>query len=280
MSYTFLKFPGFLDKALTLSYDDGVIYDKQLIKIMSEYGLKGTFNLNSKLFAEEPNQARLTVEDAIRLYTESGNEIALHGAEHLSLTDVSSAIATADVVQDREFFERILKKPVCGMAYANGKYNDQVVEILKMCGVRYARTVTETMDFQIPADWLRWDATCHHANPKLMELAHRFIETPPSWYFWANQPKLFYLWGHSYEFNDQNNWEIFEEFAAYVGKREDVWYATNIEIYDYVKAYNELQWGINNDFVYNPSVIDVYLNYYGKHVLAKAGEVTLFEDKK
>ena len=34
-------------KVLTLSYDDGVVQDIRLIKIMNEHGLKGTFNINS-----------------------------------------------------------------------------------------------------------------------------------------------------------------------------------------------------------------------------------------
>ena len=111
-----------------------------------------------------------------------------------------------------------------------------------------------------------------------MELAQKFIEMPEHEYFWANEPKIFYLWGHSYEFNDNNNWEIFEKFATYVGNRTDIFYATNAEIYDYVKAYDALQWGINGDFVYNPSVIDIYLNYYGRHIVLKAGKLTNLEN--
>lgn len=34
-------------KALTLSYDDGQIYDRRLVEIMNKNGLKGTFHLNS-----------------------------------------------------------------------------------------------------------------------------------------------------------------------------------------------------------------------------------------
>ena len=51
-----------------------------------------------------------------------------------------------------------------------------------------------------------------------------------------SENRLFYVWGHSYEFDKDNNWEIIENFAEYVGKREDVWYVTNIEIYDYVNS--------------------------------------------
>ena len=46
MEYVFMRFPDFKEKALTLSYDDGVFQDRKLIEIMSAHGLKGTFNIN------------------------------------------------------------------------------------------------------------------------------------------------------------------------------------------------------------------------------------------
>ena len=49
----FMRFPGGLRKAVTLSYDDGVEQDAQLIEILNRNGLKATFNLNSGLFAPE-----------------------------------------------------------------------------------------------------------------------------------------------------------------------------------------------------------------------------------
>lgn len=52
---------------------------------------------------------------------------------------------------------------------------------------------------------------------------------------------MFYLRGHGYEFDNDNNWEVIERFAQYAGGRDGIWYATNIEIYDYVKAYKSLQ---------------------------------------
>jgi len=53
MSKLFVRFPGFRDKAVTLSYDDGVRQDKRLISIMQKYGLKGTFNINSGQFSDK-----------------------------------------------------------------------------------------------------------------------------------------------------------------------------------------------------------------------------------
>ena len=49
----FMRFPGGLGKALTLSYDDGVEQDIKLIDILNRYGLKCTFNLNSGCYAPE-----------------------------------------------------------------------------------------------------------------------------------------------------------------------------------------------------------------------------------
>lgn len=270
MKYVFMRFPKFKDKAVTLSYDDAVVYDKRLIEIMDKNGLKGTFNINSGLFSED-GKLRMTKEQAIELYSNSGHEIAIHGKKHLALAEFPSEMATQDVLNDRIALEEMFGRIITGMAYANGSYDDKTIEVLKCCGVDYARTTKSTESFEIPTDWLRLPATCHHNNPRLMQLAHSFIEEKPTW-FWAQSPKLFYLWGHSYEFNNNNNWEVIEEFAEYIGGREDVWYATNIEIYNYVKAYDSLRFGAGGDKVYNPSALDVYINYYGKEILVKSGE--------
>ena len=53
MSSIFMRFPGGKTRALTLSYDDGVEQDIRLIEIMKKNGLKGTFNVNSGLYAPE-----------------------------------------------------------------------------------------------------------------------------------------------------------------------------------------------------------------------------------
>ncbi len=37
-------------KYFTLSFDDGLEQDKRVIRLMRQYGLKGTFNLNAGLF--------------------------------------------------------------------------------------------------------------------------------------------------------------------------------------------------------------------------------------
>lgn len=275
MHYHMLKFPGFLDRALTLSYDDGVIYDEKLIEIMSKNGLKGTFNLNSGRFSQD--QRRLTAEQAVALYSSSGNEVAVHGRMHLPLAEVPPAMMAEDILNDRIALEELFGTVVDGMAYAYGSYSDQAVEVARQCGIQYARTIRSTRNFEIPTDWLRLSPTCHHEDPNLMELARAFVEEEPASHHWRRSPKLFYVWGHSYEFNDKNNWEIIEEFAEYIGNRKEIWYATNIEIYRYIKAFDHLSFSAEGRWVYNPSALDVYLHYYGKDVLVPAGATVPLE---
>lgn len=262
MTRKYFMFPGFKCKAVTLSYDDGVRQDKRLISIMAQHGLKGTFNINAGLFATELSdveRGRMTVDEAYELYTSSGMEVACHGYKHLHLANIDSAGATYDVINDRVELEKIFDTVIKGMAYAYGNYSDSVVDILDKCGISYCRTVVSTEKFDIPGDWLRMPATCHHNNPKLMELAERFIEGKGQSDKWMKTPRLFYLWGHSYEFDNNDNWDVITKFAEYIGGRDDVWYATNGEIFEYVEAYDRLKFSADNSLVYNPSAITVYI---------------------
>ncbi|MBQ7921215.1 MAG: hypothetical protein IJ325_01375 [Clostridia bacterium] len=99
-----------------------------------------------------------------------------------------------------------------------------------------------------------------------MELAKAFLEGPQGSYHWVQTPRLFTLMGHSSEFVKDNSWHIIEEFGAYVGNRDDVWYATNMEVFNYVKAFEALQFAADGSFVYNPGVLDVCLNCHGQDI--------------
>ena len=105
MSSIFMRFPGGKSKALTLSYDDGVEQDIRLIEIMQKNGLKGTFNINSGLYAPEGKvypegtiHRRMTKSQVIDLYTDSGMEVAVHGLTHPFLEQLSEAVCTYEVM--------------------------------------------------------------------------------------------------------------------------------------------------------------------------------------
>lgn len=252
-------YPEGRKKAVTLSYDDGVAQDIRLMKIMNQYGLKGTFNLNSGNVPDEDavdGKGKLSKRQILELYPNSGHEVAAHGYHHPTLNGLPAANITADVLLDRMGLENMFGTMVRGMAYPNGSYSDEVVACLKACGIVYARTVISTENFELPQDWLRLPATCHHNNPRLFELTEQFVTTQRRL---VDRCWMFYLWGHSYEFDTHNNWERIEEFAKRIGGHEDIWYATNIEIYEYIDAYRQIRYNVEGTLAYNPTQIDVWV---------------------
>ena len=282
--YKSIRFPNFRLKAVTLSYDDANRQDKRLISIMKEHGLKGTFNINSGAYGGQftgEETGRMSRQEAIDLYTNCENvEIAIHGYRHLSLTNISPEVAIDEIVTDRKDLEKTYNRVVKGMAYAYSDYNDQVVELLKTLGIDYARTANTTCKFDMPTDWLRWNTTCHHKDPRLMDLAKEFVEIQEVSRHFQNHLQLFYLWGHSYEFDAQNNWNVIEDFAKFIANRDDIWYATNGEIYNYMKAAHSLRYSIGGGFVGNPSAQDIYLNYFGLKRVVPAGKTIRLDDGK
>lgn len=274
MANLFMRFPEGKSKALTLSYDDGVEQDVRLIEIMKKHGLKGTFNINSGLYAPEGTtypegtiHRRMSRKMCQDLYGNSGMEVAVHGLTHPWLEQLPENLCTYEVLQDRINLEAEYGCMVRGMAYPFGTYNDSVVDTLKKCGIVYSRTVESTEKFDIPADWLRLPATCHHNNPRLMELAHAFAENT-----FSAKPGLFYLWGHSYEFEANDNWQVIEEFADFLGNREEIWYAANIEIYNYIAAYNQLIFSMDCTKIYNPTCTTLYFKTEKGTYCVKPGE--------
>ena len=267
-----ISFPQGKIRALTFSYDDGVVQDKRLVEIFNKHSLKGTFNLNGGCYnpgPQDPPRGRMTKASAVALLKDSGHEVAIHTLTHPWITKLDSSEIIREIADDRRQLEADFGTIVRGMAYPYGVYNDTIINILDMCGVAYARTVSSTHSFHLPQNWLELNPTCHHKDPKLMELAEKFLAPPIN--LWRT-PMLFYVWGHSYEFDDNDNWHVIEEFAEFMGGREDIWYATNMEVYEYVHAYNRLETSFDKTFVYNPSAIPVWFWHGGKDYCVAPGQ--------
>lgn len=264
-------------KVLTLSYDDGVVQDIRLIEIMNKYGLKGTFNINSGLYLPEDAvrdkfYGRMKLSEAKELYINSGQEIAIHSYSHPNLEKLDADEIIYEITEDRKAIESQYGKIVRGMAYPYGAYNDVVINILEKCHIAYARTSNSTFSFDFPENWLQLHPTCSHNYENLEELITKFVETLNL----DGDIEMFYLCGHSYEFDDNDNWDVIEKFAEYAGGHDHIWYATNIEIYDYVKAYERLHTSFDKMIIHNPSSIDVWVEVEGEVYCIKSGGMLSF----
>lgn len=274
MNYRLLRFPGFKKKAFTMNYDDGNVFDEKMIEIMKAHGIKGTFNLNGGLMG---NGRRMPIEKVPELYEPNGMEVACHGYRHRHPLSLPKALMLEEYYEDRKTWENLLGHQVHGMAYAFGGVDDTVEQMMKDMDIWFSRTTVSTEKFAIPDNWLRMPATCHHRNPRVMELCDQFLgvqEYPDLPFNRSIQsPSLFLLWGHSYEFNDNDNWELLEQICEKMGGHDDVWYATCGEIYSYVKAYEALEYSLDGKDIHNPTATDIYLQYFGSNnIIVHAGE--------
>lgn len=226
-------------KALTLSYDDAIIHDRRFIELLKKYGINCTFNINSgwlndkeedvdysKEPCEERKHIKVSRDEVKSLYGDF--EVASHAVHHPNLVGMPKDEVYSEIKDDVKALSEMTGQSVKGFAYPYGAYDDELIERLADCGIVYARTVNSTHGFGLPERFLAWHPTCHHNDEKLFDLAKEFIES-------KDEGLLFYLWGHSYEFYMDKNWDVIEKFLALMAEHKDeIWMATNIEIYDYV----------------------------------------------
>ena len=221
-------------KAVTFSYDDGVTQDIRLIEILDKYGLKCTFNLNSERLGMDGSLDREGVRvshvknkpsEVASIY--KNHEVAVHTLTHPTLVGLEEDEIVRQVEQDRLNLSDLCGYEVVGMAYPNGPNDDRVAGIIRdKTGVKYSRTVTSTYNFDIQDNLYRFNPTVYHHREfdKMFELAKEFIELK------TDTPKIFYIWGHAYEFDIHNEWDKFEEFCKLISGHDDIFYGTNTQV--------------------------------------------------
>lgn len=225
------------NKFLTFSFDDGVIQDVRLIKLLDKYGMKATFNLNSGLLGEkrviEGNGIRIDhiknqPKDVKDIY--QGHEIAAHTITHVllpAITDEEELIH--QVEEDRMRLSELCGYEVVGMAYPCGgkNYSNRVSEVIKKkTGIRYARTIESSHSFEFSDDLyqLKPSVYSYREMDMMFNLGKAFLELK------TEEPKMFYVWGHAYEFDIRNDWKRFEEFLEMMSGRNDICYCTNKKV--------------------------------------------------
>ena len=154
-----------------------------------------------------------------------GHEIAVHTLTHQDLTKLDKDTVYNEVFLNKQNLERMFECKITGMAYPYGAYNDEVVQILKKCGIQYARLVESSKSFSLQKDLLRFKPNCHHNDENIWELLDRFLNEK------NGEKQLFCIWGHSYEFDINHNWKRMEEILDKLSGCKKVFYGTNREVF-------------------------------------------------
>lgn len=260
----FNLFPGGKMRAVTFSYDDGKPNDERLCALMRKYHLKGTFHINSHWHMDKSDEELAQIA---KWY--EGMEIACHTVWHGVPTETPAASMMTEVMRDRELLEKMAGYPVQGMSYPYGVWDESTIKVLESCGILYSRTVDNSKRFSMPKDYLKWAPTCHHKDA--LELCDKFFEQMDTWKKDRGQ-MLFYIWGHSYEIDDEEKWQYMERLFERISGDDRLWYATNMEIYLYEKALRQLQFSLDEKHFYNPTAFDLWFTRNYQPICVKAGE--------
>lgn len=279
--YEFMRYPGGLCKAVTLSYDDGAAADARLAETLNRYGLKCTFNLLSSRVQSEDGLKKDFIRNEILA---KGHEIATHGDHHRGLDVARSIEGIRDTLDCRLGLEKEFGIIVRGMAFPDRTVNKTKVPgayarirpFLEELDIVYARTTGgDNNAFGLPEDFLNWVPTAHHKNPELMNYIDAFLAidlAPGKCYVAGRGPRLFYLWGHAFEFDRDGNWDLLDRICEKLSGREDIWYATNMELYEYITAYRSLVYSADGAIVYNPTLKTIWFDREGKEYKIEPGE--------
>lgn len=246
------------NKYLTLSFDDGLEQDKRIVRTLEKYGMNGcTFNINCAMTGKkgyigrvgnigwnyvEADQKprdfilkylpsfRMSKEDVRAIYQDF--EIAGHEALHRMMTKLPAEELERSILEELDTLSELAGYQVTGYAYPFGANNGNVRNVLKACGVSYARTVREAKSFRPPEDPLCWNANCSFISSKLFDKLESFLGSS------AAEDTFFSVWGHGYEFDfgtKEANWEKLDRFCRMVSEARDVICCTNRDFFDKVK---------------------------------------------
>ncbi|MBR2029119.1 MAG: polysaccharide deacetylase family protein [Oscillospiraceae bacterium] len=256
-------------KAFNITYDDGVTQDIRFVELLNRYGIKGTFNLNSQLMAEEfewihPNGfavKRLPVETVVELY--KNHEVASHTLTHPYMHDMSEGEIMYQLGHDKYMLSQIFGREISGFAVPFSFYSDLIADCAQRLGFEYARKSDESLSYMPSCDWYHWKTGIFHLNAQFKQFAENFF---------AAEEELAFLQivGHSYDLDAENMWGYMENLLCRIAGDDDILSMTNIEIVRYLKAMQSAE--ISDGYIRNNSDTELWFENDGKIISVRPYE--------
>lgn len=213
---------------LTTSWDDGHPLDERVAELLTKYNLAGTFYIPFE------NSRRVMTSSAIRSLADRF-EVGAHTVHHVDLTEVSSEMAEAEIFQSKSKLEDLTGRPCEAFCFPKGHFRANHVRMVQRAGYRCARTV-ELLSVGFPrlVSGVHLIPTTVQATPhsllaycrnsvkrsafrnlarfalyartaNWLEISRRLLRLV------AVQGGVFHLWGHSWEIEENQQWQQLEE---------------------------------------------------------------------
>ena len=205
-------------KIVSLSFDDGTIYDKRFIGLLNKYGLRATFNLNSGLkdfiwYYEDKPIRRLNLEESKEIY--KGHEVASHSLTHPYFSSLDEKRQIREVEEDILNLEKIFSRKIEGFAFPFIDQTEANIQVVKNnIDLKYIRCSIFTEKI-LPKDRYHVGINALYDDKDIYEKLERYKSNilPNS---------LFVIAGHSYEFEVKNDWEKIEKLLKYLKENDEL----------------------------------------------------------
>lgn len=257
-------------KAFNITYDDGVEQDVPFVAMLNQYGIRGTFNLNSELMRTQfswrhPSGVdirRLSVDAVRHLY--DGHEVASHSLTHPYLRDLSDEELVRQMGEDKRNLETLFDREVAGFALPFHYYDQHAMDCAIKCGFEYFRISDVSLSCAPSRDWYCWKAGVYHIMPELKPFVQSFLESD-------RELAVCQIVGHSYDLDTENLWDTMEEICEAVSHRDEIWKCTNLELVRYLKAMEQAE--ISDFSIKNHSNLDLWFDVDGKITVIHPNEI-------
>ena len=297
-------FPGWVRKSVTFTIDDGNLeMDRKFLDIVKPAGLLGTFNLGAH------NLGKMSPEEYRAFYRGYGiadhckyHPIAFEEGGEYKISDEPFDEATADPAYlysyhgipgiyytklsygwgrraDTEAYLRAAREGFLELREVFGERvtsfvwpfhqmrNEELVEGIRSAGytsVRQSVSAEGEDGFPVPEERFGWGWTARHSN--MLTIGKRYEEYPDD-----GELKFFALGIHSMDFERAGNWDELREFARMFGNKPEKYYSESVEnIFLYADATKKIE--ITDEYIYNPTEIDLYIKVDGERVTLRAKE--------
>lgn len=177
-----------------------------------------------------------------------------------------SQMLLKELWEDKAALEDLTGYPVRGLSWPYGAVEERCVQAAKLCGLEYSRCTRSSGNLNLPEDWLRLAPTAHHGEP-LHPILEKLLDSH------RKDMRLCYIWGHSYELDRNDGWAHLEEFCRAAANRREIWYATNIQIKEYLDALSRLVFNAKLTMAYNPSALPLWFSADNVPVCIQPGQI-------
>ena len=199
-------------KIVSLSFDDGTIYDLPFIELLNKYGLKATFNLNSQLedfvwyYNDSQPIKRLCLAKVKDIY--NGHEVASHSLTHPYFSGLTDTEVVRQVSEDVANLTNVFGYPVVGFAFPFHDQTEHNIQTVKdnvnLSYIRYSHLSDSTTH----QDRYHIHLNALYDDEDIYQRLQQFKD--------AKQDGLFVIAGHAYEFEVKNHWDKIEQLLAYL----------------------------------------------------------------